>query len=93
MPTNLTASEFKQSKYFHALVSEYLILTDWINYTSEEKSTDKAKELIGGYLKKYEYKEACKSWWDKLTKENKNIIKSTPNFDKDIFFEITGIKI
>ncbi|HNU60694.1 MAG TPA: hypothetical protein PKL04_00690, partial [Methanofastidiosum sp.] len=93
MPTKMTTSEFKNSTYFDALTSEDLILTEWINYTEKEKAKDKAKELIGGYLKKYEYKEACQIWWNKLTKTNKQIIQSIPNFNKDIFFEITGIKL
>ena len=93
MPTKMTTSEFKNSTYFDALTSEDLILTEWINYTEKEKAKDKAKELIGGYLKKYEYKEACQIWWNKLAETNKQIIQSIPNFNKDIFFEITGIKL
>ena len=91
--TKMTTSEFKNSKYSNALTSERLVLIEWINYTEEEKSQDKAKKLIEGYLKKYEYKEACQTWWNKLTKENRTIIQSIPNFDKDIFFEITGITL
>ena len=89
----MTTSEFKKSKYFNALISEPLILTEWVDYSSEEKQNDKAKELIGGYLKRYDYKEACQIWWNKLTQENKKIIQKIPNFNKDIFFKITGIKL
>ena len=32
-------------------------------------------------------------WWDNLTDEEKDIIKSIPNFDPDKFFEITGIRV
>lgn len=37
------------------------------------------------------YKEACQLWWGRLTEENRNIIRSMPNFDAEIFREITGI--
>jgi hypothetical protein len=83
--------KFIDSKYYNALHSAPFILTDWIDYTDEEKSKDKAKELIGGYLKTYTYKEACQNWWNKITEENRNIIQDMPGFDKDIFKEITGI--
>ena len=69
------------------------ILTEWVEYTEEEKKADKAKALIGGYLKKYEYKEACKTWWDKLSDKNKEIIHEIPNFDAEKFYRITGIRI
>ena len=91
--TNMTLSEFRKSKYNRALRSVKLELTKWIEYTEEEKKEDDKKRLIGGYLKEYSYKEACANWWDELTEENKEIIKSIPNFDADKFKEITGIKI
>ena len=89
----MTLYEFINSKYSNALRSVELKLTEWIEYTEEEMKEDKNKRLIGGYLKEYSYKEACANWWDELTEENKEIIKSIPNFDADKFKEITGIKI
>ena len=91
--TDMTLNEFRKSKYGKALRSVKLKLTEWIEYTEEEKKEDDKKRLIGGYLKEYSYKEACANWWDELTEENKDIIKSIPNFDADKFKEITGIKI
>jgi hypothetical protein len=76
-PSGMTMREFRDSKYFYALYSETIELT----------------YLEDGKLKTRGYKEACQLWWKKLTKENKKIIKSLPNFDKKIFFEITGIKV
>ena len=44
--------------------------------------------------KKYTYKEAWKNMWNELTEEERNIIMTElPNFDKDIFKEITGIEV
>ncbi|MFW5891379.1 MAG: hypothetical protein ACOCUI_04090, partial [bacterium] len=92
-PSKMTFNEFYDSKYWEAICSSNFILTEWIYYSNEEKKNDKAKDLIGGYLKIYNYKDAAKKWWNNMTKENQNIIKSMPNFDAKIFEEITGIKV
>ena len=91
--TDMTLNEFRKSKYGKALRSVKLKLTEWIEYTEGEMKEDKNKILIGGYLKEYSYKEACANWWSELTEENREIIKSIPNFDSDKFYEITGINI
>ncbi len=91
-PTNMTGTDFYKSSYWNALNSSSFILTEWIKYKEEEIDT-KEKEMIGGYLKKYTYKEACKNWWANMADKNKEIVKSMPNFDKNIFFEITGIEV
>lgn len=91
--SDMTVSQFRNSRFYEALISVPFILTEWIEYTEEEKKADKAKALIGGYLKKYEYKEACKTWWDKLSDKNKKIIQAIPNFDAEKFYRITGIRI
>lgn len=58
MPSDLTASEFYASKYYKALCSAPFILTEWIDYTEEEKDTEE-KRALGGCLKTYTYEEAC----------------------------------
>lgn len=88
----MTMMEFLGSKYHGALVSAPFILTEWTYYTEEEKDTED-KKALGGYLKTYTYKEACANWWKAMTEENKNVIMSMPNFDKDVFYDITGIKL
>ncbi len=91
--SNMTVQEFKNSKYYRAICSSNFILTQWIEYTNEEKRADKAKELIKGYLKQYDYKYACAEWWKQLSEESRNTIKSMPNFDAKKFFEITNIRV
>jgi len=93
MPTNMTMREFVNSKYYAAIISSDFILTEWVEYSAEEKAQDETKRLIGGYLKTYSYQEACKNWWANMTDENKAIICSMPNFDAEIFKEITGIEV
>jgi hypothetical protein len=92
MPTNMTMREFIKSKYYGAFFSSPFNLTKWIECTAEEKAQDENKALIGGYLQTYSYKEACQNWWENMSTENKEIIKSIPNFNAEIFKEITGIE-
>ena len=74
----MSLRDFYNSKYYDALVSEPLILTEWVYYSKSEMDTQE-KKALGGYLKQYDYKEACKIWWDKLTEENKKIIMERRN--------------
>jgi len=70
-----------------------------IPFIPQKDMTEKEKEnfprymIDRGYLKKYDYKIACNMWWDKLTEDEKEIFQTIPNFDKDVFFEITGIEV
>ena len=75
--SGMSLQEFRRSKYYEALTSEDIELTYW-----DEKN---------GKLKYRNYKDACAIWWSKLTKENKKIIQQIPNFDPDVFLDITGI--
>lgn len=91
--SDMTPSEFRNSKYYTALISESIHLTEWVYYTKEEMASDKAKELIGGYLKKYTWEEACANWWSRLTKTAKKTITQIPGFTKEKFKAITNIDI
>jgi hypothetical protein len=93
MPTNMTMREFLSSKYYGAIISSDFNLAEWIPYTEEEMEKDESKKLIGGYLKTYTYQEACKNWWNGMSSKNKAIICSMPNFDANVFKEITGIEV
>ena len=78
-PSGMSLEEFWNSKYYEALQSEPLELTYWDNENKE--------------LKCRSYKDACAIWWSKLTEKNKKIIQEIPNFDPEIFFDITGIDV
>ncbi|MFA5407127.1 MAG: pentapeptide repeat-containing protein, partial [Candidatus Nanoarchaeia archaeon] len=66
-------------------------LTEWVEYSEEEKNQDKNKELIEGYLKKFEYKEAFINSFNKATKEDVELLLKLPNFNYKIFEDISGI--
>ena len=91
--TDMTMKEVIQTDWYRMLFKYSIDLTKWIEYTDEEKQSDKDKDLIGGYLKTYTYKEACKNWWDKYTDEERAVIMSMPNFNKEKFKQITGIEV
>ena len=61
--------------------------------TEEEKKNFPEYKTIGGYLKTNNYKTACEIWWGKLNQKEKDSFKTLPNFNADIFYEITGIRI
>lgn len=61
--------------------------------SNEEKEAHPEHETIGGYLKSVDFKTACKIMWDNMTDEEKVAVKDIPNFDAEVFKEITGIVI
>lgn len=63
------------------------------NMTEEEKEQHPEYSVTGGFLKNIEVEGERQEWWDSLTKEKKDIVMSLPNFDKNIFKEITGIDV
>ena len=70
-------------------------LTVWVSYdkaTEEEKEEHKKEiENCGGFLKTLEYKEAWRLAWDKASKEEHKELFDLPNWDNEVFKEITGI--
>ena len=69
-------------------------MTKWINessMTKEEKNKNPDYKTSGGYLKKYEYKEAFIKSFEMATKEDTELLLRLPNFNYKIFEEISGI--
>lgn len=68
------------------------IFTD--NMIDAEREKHIEHETTGGYLKYVVCtREEKQKWWDNLLEEDKNAIKSLPNFDAEIFKEITEIEV
>ena len=91
--SGLTYDECCESAWHAALYSVPFELTKWIEYTEDDKKDSIIRQCIGGYLKKYTFKEACANWWNLMKDEDKHLIQTMPNFDKAIFKEITGIEV
>ena len=91
--TDFTMEEFMKTEWYAVLTSGEFNLTKWRAYTDEEKAQDERKRFISGELITIPYKEACANWWASLSEKDKAIIKTIPNFDANIFAEITGIDV
>lgn len=94
-PTSLKRDELSGLKGLNVLRWNY---EDnwWIyseNMTEEEKTAHPEYETTGGYLKTVDFKTACRMMWDNLNIDEKQSVKDLPNFDADVFEEITGIRI
>ena len=89
----MTVSEFYRSEHYSLLTRHPFILTEWVEYTEKEKKSDKGKELIGRYLKRYTFKEACANWWALYSASERKKFWKIPNFDKEKFKFITGIEV
>ena len=73
----------------------YFDLTVWVSHDTatekEKKEHSKEIEATGGFLKTLEYKEAFKLAWNKADKSEHKQLLSLPNWDNEIFKEISGI--
>ncbi|HBF9617486.1 TPA: hypothetical protein KO359_002909 [Clostridioides difficile] len=93
--TDLTYEDWMNSEARNIL-KKNSYLTKWIridDMTEEEEKNNPGYEINNGYLKVFTFEEMCKNMWDSLNEEEKKIIIDTPNFDADIFKEITGIEV
>ena len=73
----------------------YFNLTIWVSHdtaTDEEKEEHKEEiENCGGFLKTLDYKEAWRLAWDKASKDAHLKMLKLPNWDNEVFKEISGI--
>ena len=66
----------------------------WDSDTTDEEKEQYSKHLTTrGFLKPVKRETERQAWWDGLIDEQKNIVMQLPNFNKDIFKEITGITV
>ena len=94
-PTNMSRDDFNNLLAVRAMNWKYEN-NWWIyseNMTDEEKVAHPEHETTGGYLKTVDFKTACGLMWDNMTNAEKAAVKDIPNFDADVFEEITGIRV
>lgn len=93
--TDMTYSDWINSKARMILNKIKFIPCEWIyseDMTEDEKKENLSHETTGGYLKKNNSSDCNQEWWDNLTEDEKEVIYNIPNFDKDKFEQIMGIK-
>jgi hypothetical protein len=74
----------------------YFSLIEWIEESAmseQEKKDHPNYSLIRGYFKKYEFKERFTWSINQASKEDRDLIRALPNFDDDIFLEISGVDL
>lgn len=74
----------------------YFTQNEWVpsgSLSEQEKTEHPLYEVTGGILRRYEYKEAFQRSWEKADHGDRMRIKDLPNFDAEIFFQISGIDL
>ena len=96
-PSDWTYHDWLNSKARYVMNDCPYTKTIWIdseNMIDFEKEENPTWECTGGYLKTiYVTKEDKQKWWDELDDTEREAVMSLPNFDKEIFKEITGIEV
>ena len=95
-PSNWNYSDWLNSDARYILMSCPSNVLSWIwedDMTDEEKEQHPEYLATGGFLKHIEEETGRQMWWDGLSDVQKDSVMQLPNFDKDIFKEITGISI
>ena len=95
-PSDWTYQDWLNSDARYILTNCPSNVLNWIrkdDMTDEEKEQHPEYSVTGGCLKHTEKESERQVWWNNLSELNKNVIKQLPNFDKEIFKEITGIDV
>ena len=95
-PSNMTYSEWLDSDARYLLNQIPKDVVEWVyeeDMTDEEKAAHPTYETTGGYLKVLDESECGQLWWGSLSDRRKEIIKAIPNFDAEIFFQCTGVRV
>ena len=89
-----TYRDWLNSRSRYILMNVPRVVVEWIcsdDMTGEEKSKHPDYEVTGGYLKVTDKRSCATDWWNGLSKDDKDEIKSLPNFDFSVFCECVGI--
>ena len=95
-PSDITYRDWYESDARWLLNQIPKDVVEWIwsdNMTDEEKEQHPEYKTTDGYLKVLDKSECGQIWWGSLSDRQKNIIKAIPNFDAEIFFQCTGIRV
>ena len=95
------ASDMTYIEWFNSAACDLLStipkrVVEWIDsedMTDTEKKNNPTHDCTGGYLKVLDESECAQMWWDGLNSKEKNIVRSIPNFDPNIFKKCTGITV
>ena len=94
--SNLTYNDWVLSDARDLLNKIPTEILEWVwfdDMSKEEKKANPNAKDTDGYLKIMKPHKCAQDWWDKLKDTDKKIILDIPNFDREIFKEITGIDV
>lgn len=92
-PLKMSRIEFLNTRGMR-LLNQKFNLTIWIssrNMSDTEKKEHPEHKTHAGYFKALDLKTACRQMWDDFTDGERQAVREIPNFDPDVFEEITGI--
>lgn len=95
-PSDWTYRDWLNSKAYWILFGIPKVVTTWVyacDMTDEEKAAHPEHVTTGGYLKKLDERNVAQDYWNSLSENQKQIILSLPNFDKEKFYQCTGIRV
>ena len=95
-PSDWTYQDWLNSDARYILMDCPSNVLAWVwddDMTDEEKEQHPEYSVTGGFLKHIEKETGRQMWWDGLSDRQKDIVMQLPNFDKNIFKEITGITV
>ena len=95
-PSDWTYQDWLNSDARYILMDCPSNVLAWVwddDMTDEEKEQHPEYSVTGGFLKHIEKETGRQMWWDGLSDRKKDIVMQLPNFDKNIFKEITGITV
>ncbi len=93
-PSDMYGRDWRNSKANIILNNMPTTTVEWMwseEMTDEEKESHPEYKTANGYLKERNITDTRQSWWESLSDDEKSEIWAIPNFDVDIFKEITGI--
>lgn len=74
----------------------FFMTTEWVSsdaMTKQEKTENPFHAVTGGIVRTYSYKEAFQRSWENADPEDRIKVKDLPNFDAEIFYQISGIDL
>ena len=95
-PSDWTYRDWLNSKAYWILFGMPKDVTTWVyacDMTDGEKAAHPEHVTTGGYLKKLDERNVAQDYWNSLSENQKQVILSLPNFDKEKFYQCTGIRV
>ena len=95
-PSDWTYQDWLNSDARYILMNYPSNVLEWVwddDMADEDKKQHPGYSTTGGFLKEIEKESTRQEWWNNLSDEDKDAVMGLPNFDKDIFKEITGIDV